>query len=80
MLLVLVRFPYVQKPAAHCSLQSGYFWTKSHALSTYAVNTVTVKRATTYDAWVFYPKKESLAHRRLNNDEQQASNPRKPQK
>lgn len=49
--------------AARCSLQSGYFWTKSHVYSTYAINT-SYGLTMVHNAWVFCPKKESLAHPR----------------
>jgi hypothetical protein len=69
----VIKLPYVQRSltsnevSMQCSLDAavgGYFWTKSLVLCYGWLS----KQRPTHDAWVFCPKTEVHAHRRLNND------------
>lgn len=65
-LLVLVKLPYVQRSLTKSALFAGRCSRGTFGQSRSLV--LKLPPLMMHDAWVFCPKKEALAHRRLNND------------
>jgi hypothetical protein len=64
---VLVKLPYVQRSLTKC-LHCSLFAAVGILLDKVARWFSNHPTEPTHDAWVFCPKKEALAHHRLNND------------